>query len=66
MDSRKIVLKETSIVAVGEVLGIAFMLGIYALLHRFCGRVAYSAALGGVLDLLNFFLMAVGTCLAAD
>ena len=66
MDSRKIVFKETSIVAVGEVLGIALMLGIYALLHRFSGRVAYSAALGGVLALLNFFLMAVGTSLAAD
>ena len=34
MDSRKIVLKETSIVAVGEVQIIAFMLGIYALLTR--------------------------------
>ena len=66
MDSRKIVFKETAIVAVGEVLGIGVMLGIYALLHRFSGRVAYSAALGGVLALLNFFLMAVGTSLAAD
>ena len=65
MDSRKIVFKETAIVAVGEVLGIALMLGIYALLHRFSGRVAYSAALGGVLALLNFFPMAVGTSLAA-
>ena len=61
MDSRKIVLKETSIVAVGEVLGIALMLGIYALLHRFSGRVAYSAALGGVLALLK-----TGLCGASE
>jgi len=66
MDSRKIVFKETGIVALGLVVCIAAMFGIYALLSLFDWEVLLGGILGGVLALLNFFFMAVGTSLAAD
>ena len=66
MESRKIVFKETLVVLIGQVICVAAMIGIYALLDRFSLKVVYSGAAGGVLALLNFFFMAVGTSLAAD
>lgn len=66
MDSRKIVYKETGIVALGEVICVAVMLGVYGLLDLFDNTVLLGGILGGVLSILNFFFMAVGTSLAAD
>ena len=66
MDSRKIVFKETGIVALGLVICIAAMFGIYGLLSWLSRKVLLGGILGGVLALLNFFFMAVGTSLAAD
>lgn len=66
MDSRQIVLRETGIVAAGEAVCIALMLGVYALLGRFSMAVLLGGAVGGVLATANFFLMAVSTSLAAD
>ena len=66
MDSRKIVFKETAIIAVGEVICIAVMFGIFALLGRFDQKVLLGGIFGGVLAILNFFFMAVGASIAAD
>ncbi len=66
MEGRKIVFKETLVVLIGQVVCIAAMIGIYALLGRFSLKLLYSAAAGGTLAVLNFFFMAVGTSLAAD
>lgn len=66
MDSRKIVFKETGVVALGLVICIAAMFGVYALLRMLDQQVLLGGILGGVLALLNFFFMAVGTSLAAD
>lgn len=66
MDSRKIVLQETGIVALGEVIGTALMCGIFALLGRFDLSVVYGGLIGAALATGNFFFMALGTCLAAD
>ena len=66
MESRKIVFKETAIVSAGMVVCVAAMFGIYALLGYFSKKVLLGGILGGVLALLNFFFMAVGTSLAAD
>lgn len=66
MDSRKIVFKETGVIALGLVICIAAMFGIYALLGWLDREVLLGGILGGVLALLNFFFMAVGTSLAAD
>lgn len=66
MDSRRIALKETYAVAVGEAVCVAAMLGIYALLGRLEQPVLLGALAGGLIAILNFFFMAVIASLAAD
>ena len=66
MDSRKFVFKETGIVAIGQAVCVAVMLGIYALLGKFDRAVLLGGIFGGVIAILNFFFMAVGATLAAD
>lgn len=65
-ESRKLVLKETAIIAVGEMICVALMCAVYALLGKF----QLSVLLGGLVGLLfavgNFFFMAVAATLAAD
>lgn len=66
MDSRKYVLKETLIVAIGEAVCVAAMLGVFALLGRFGREVILGGVLGGLVAVANFFFMAVGVTVAAD
>lgn len=66
MDSRKIVFKETAVVAVGEVICTGVMIAIFALVGRFDITVVLGGAAGAVLSVLNFFFMAVVASLAAD
>ena len=66
MDSRKIVFKETAIVAVGMVICTAVMLGVFALLGKFNLSVILGGIFGCLLMILNFFFMAMGTSIAAD
>ena len=66
MESRKIVFHETAIVLIGQVLCVAVMLGVYALLGRFDLSVLLGGIVGGVLATANFFFMAVIATLAAD
>lgn len=66
MDSRKIVFQETAIIAIGQVICTAAMIGIFALLGRFDRSVLFGGILGAVIAILDFFFMAVGTSLAAD
>ena len=66
METRKIVLHETGIIAIGECMGVAVMLAIFALLGRFERSVVLGGLIGGVLTILNFFLMAVNANNAAD
>ena len=66
MEARKIVFRETAVVVIGQLICVAAMIGIYALLGKFSIKLVYSSALGMVLAILNFFFMAVGTSLAAD
>ena len=66
MDSRKVVYHETAIVAVGELICVALMLAVYALLSRFDSTVLLGGIIGLLLAVLNFFFMAVGASLAAD
>lgn len=65
-DSRKIVFGETVRVAIGEAVCCALMVGLYILLGRFNEQVLWGAIAGFLLTVGNFFLMAVGTSLAAD
>lgn len=66
MESRKIVFQETAIVAIGELLCCAIMVGVFALLSKFDMSVLLGALFGWALTVGNFFFMAIGTSLAAD
>lgn len=66
MDSRKLVLKETGAIALGEGIGVALMYGVFALLGALDQRVLLGGLAGGVLAVLNFFLMAVNLSNAAN
>ena len=65
-ESRKIVIRETALIAVGELLCCGIMVGVFALLGAFSWQVLWGAVVGFVLTVANFFVMAVGTALAAD
>lgn len=65
-ESRKYVLKETLLVALGEAAGIAIMFVVYALLGKFGIPVLLGGIVGAVLAVGNFFFMAVVATLAAD
>ena len=66
MDSRKIVFKETSLVAIGQILCCAAMVGVFALLGKYDSSVLIGTIAGCVIAILNFFFMAVAVSLAAD
>lgn len=66
MESRKIVYKETGIIAIGEIICLALMLGIFALLGYFSPQVLLGGIVGTILAVLNFFFMAVNAVMAAD
>ena len=66
MDSRKIVYKETAIVAAGEVICSAIMVAVFAALNLFRIEVLWSAAIGATVMTVNYFFMAITVCLAAD
>ena len=65
-ESRKLVLRETAFVAIGEAVCVALMCGIYA----FIGKFSLSVVLGGLVGLLvaagNFFALAVVATLASE
>lgn len=65
-ESRKIAIRETLIIAVGELICVSIMFGIYALLHAFDVSVLLGGLVGALLAVGNFFFMAVAATLAAD
>lgn len=66
MDSRKLVLTETGIVAAGQAVCTAAMMGIFALLHQFDTTVVVGGIVGALVAICNFFAMAMGAMIAAD
>lgn len=66
MDSRKIVFRETAIIAIGEFVGSAIMVGVFALLNLFSMKILWSALCGCITMIGNYFFMAVTVSLAAD
>ncbi len=66
MDSRKIVFQETAVLLIGQILCVGAMFGIYGLLKLFTAKVLMGGILGGLLAVLNFFIMAVFASIAAD
>ena len=66
MDMRKYVLRQTGIVGLGEAIGVAAMIGIFALLGAYDSRVLLGGLVGGAVAVANFLVMAIGVNLAAD
>lgn len=66
MDQRKIVLQETAIIAIGELVCSACMVGVYAALGYYRADVLWSALGGCLIMILNYFFMAITVSLAAD
>lgn len=66
MDSRKFVLKETGIVALGQAVCIGLMLGVFALLGKMDRSVWLGGIVGGVLAVANFFFLAVSAGIASE
>ena len=66
MDSRKLVLKETGIVAVGELICSGIMVGIFSALGYFQMSVLWGALGGCLIMVANYFFMAITVSLAAD
>jgi predicted Co/Zn/Cd cation transporter (cation efflux family) len=66
MDSRKLVLRETAVVAIGQVICVAAMIGICALLGLYSRAILLGGIFGGILAVLNFFFMAISAMMAAD
>ena len=66
MDSRKLVLKETIILAIGVAICCAAMVAVFAAFGHFNLAVVLSALAGCVFTVLNYFFMAVVISLAAD
>jgi len=66
MDSRKVVYQETAIVAIGEVIMSAIMVGVFAVLGYFKLNVLWGAVTGCLAMSANYFLMAVVVSVAAD
>ena len=66
MDSRKIVYRETGIIAIGEVICSAIMVGVFAALDMFQMNVLWSALGGCLVMIVNYFFMSVVVTLAMD
>ena len=65
-DAGRFILRETGVVLAGEAVCIALMLGVFALLGRLDRPVWVGAAVGLILALGNFFMMAVSAGSASE
>lgn len=66
MNARKFILRETAFLAIGELVCIGAMIGIFALLGYLNYTVILGGILGGILAVGNFFFMAISSNAAAD
>ena len=66
MNIRKFILRETGIIAIGQLICVGAMVGIFALLGYFDLGVIIGGIVGMTLSLGNFFFMAISADLAAD
>ena len=66
MDNRKEILRQTGEIALGVALCTGLMLVIYYGIGKFSMQVLWGAVAGFVLDVLNFLIIAVMACRAAD
>lgn len=65
-ESRRVVLKETCTIAIGEAICVILMIAVFALLGHFNLQVVLGGFFGGLLAIANFFFMAVSATQAMD
>ena len=66
MNVRKFILRETALLALGELVCSAAIVGVFAMLGHFSYKVILGAAIGVILAVGNFFFMAIASNAAAD
>ena len=66
MDNRKTVIRETGVIAAGELICSAAIVGVFAALGYFQMNVLWGALAGSLIMTANYFFMAVNINLAAD
>lgn len=66
MDSRRFIFGKTAVIAIGQALCVAVMIGVFALLGYYDRSVLLGGIFGGIIATGNFFAMAVCADLAAD
>lgn len=66
MTSKNTTLRDTAVVALGQALGTAVMIAVFALLGKFTLAVALGGLVGAVIATANFFFMAFFANRAAD
>ena len=66
MESRKLVFRQTGIIALGQLICTAAMIGIFALVGKYQLHVLLGGIAGAVLAVANFFIMSLVADLAAD
>ena len=66
MDGVKFVKRETMLVATGEMLLVGVMIAVFAIIGKFDLTVLIGGLAGGILTILNFFIMALNAVSASD
>lgn len=66
MDQRKLVMQETAVIAVGELICSAVMVGLFAALGYFQINVLWGALAGALIITANYLFMAINVNQAAD
>ena len=66
MNSRKYVFEQTALIAAGQAVCTAVMMGVFALLGRFDFSVLWGGLAGALIAIANFFFMSLFAVLAAD
>lgn len=66
MNTKQFVLRETGMLALGELLCAGATVGIFALVGHYSAAVLLGAVIGAILAVGNFFLMAVAAEAASD
>lgn len=66
MNIRNFILRQIGIIAIGQLICVGAMIGIFALLGHFDITVVIGGIVGAVLSLGNFFFMAISADMAAD
>ena len=66
MNVRKFILRETALLALGELICSAAIVGVFALLEQFSYKVILGVVIGSLLAIGNFFFMAIASNAVAD